>query len=161
MWQSGGASAAGSQHVTYGYNGSGQLTGVTRGAGTGDALAATLGYSGTLMTSITTAANRAGGLGYDGQGRVVSVTAPASGTVGQAGYTPSYTTSYSYGVTQTAVVVGAGTGAALTTTYTLDAAGEAITVTDGLGHSSGASYDADPDRPHQRQRRHRTTDDGL
>jgi len=150
LWQSGGASAAGSQHVTYGYNGSGQLTGVTRGAGTGDALAATLGYSGTLMTSITTAANRAGGLGYDGQG-----------TVGQAGYTPSYTTSYSYGVTQTAVVVGAGTGAALTTTYTLDAAGEAITVTDGLGHSSGASYDADPDRPHQRQRRHRTTDDGL
>jgi len=145
LWQSGGAGAAGSQHVTYGYNAAGQLTTRTLGAGTPDAVATTFGYSGTLMTSITTAANRAWGLGYDGQGRVISVTAPASGTVGQAGYTPSYTTQYSYGVTQTAVVVGAGTGAALTTTYTLDAAGEAITVTDGLGHSSGASYDADHD----------------
>jgi len=145
LWQSGGAGAAGSQHVAYGYNGSGQLTSRTLGAGTPDAVTMTFGYSGTLMTSITTAANRAWGLGYDGQGRVISVTAPASGTVGQPGYTPSYTTQYSYGVTQTAVVAGAGTGAALTTTYTLDAAGEAITVTDGLGHSSGASYNADHD----------------
>ncbi|MDQ2830575.1 MAG: SBBP repeat-containing protein, partial [Chloroflexota bacterium] len=145
LWQSGGAGAAGSQHVAYGYNAAGQLTTRTLGAGTPDAVATTFGYSGTLMTSITTAANRAWGLGYDGQGRVISVTAPASGTVGQPGYTPSYTTQYSYGVTQTAVVAGAGTGAALTTTYTLDAAGEAITTTDGLGHSSGASYDADHD----------------
>jgi len=145
LWQSGGAGAAGSQHVAYGYNAAGQLTARTLGAGTPDAVATTFGYSGTLMTSITTAANRAWGLGYDGQGRVTSVTAPASGTVAQAGYTPSYTTRYSYGVTQTAVLVGAGTGGALTTTYTLDAAGEAITTTDGLGHSSGASYDANHD----------------
>jgi len=145
LWQSGGASAAGSQHVTYGYNGSGQLTGVTRGAGTGDALAATLGYSGTQLTTLTTPANRVWQVGYDAAGRVVSVTSPVSGTAGQAGYTPSYTTQMTYGAGQTQVVAGVGTSGALTTTYTLDNQGEPITTTDGLGHSSGASYDADHD----------------
>ena len=40
---------------------------------------------------------------------------------------------------------GAGTSGALTTTYTLDGAGEATQVTDGLGDTSSATYDADHD----------------
>lgn len=143
LWgTSGGAQG---QHVTYGYNGSGQLTSMTRGAGSPDAVTTTLGYSGTLLTSLTTPSGRAWALGYDAAGRVASVTSPASGTVGQVGYTPAYTMQYTYSPGQTTVVQGAGTGAALTMTYTLDAAGEAITTTDGLGHSSGASYDANHD----------------
>jgi len=143
LWQSGGATTPASQHVTYGYNGSGQLTSVTRGAGTGDALGATLGYSGTQVVTLTTPANRVWQLGYDAAGRVVRVTSPVSGTQGQPGYTPAYTTQLTYGAGQTQVVAGGGTSGALTTTYTLDNQGEPITTTDGLGHSSGASYDAD------------------
>jgi len=145
LWQSGGRGAAGSQHVTYGYNGSGQLTTRTLGAGAPDAVTTTFGYSGTQLISITTAANRTWALGYDPLGRVVAVTSPASGTLGQPGYTPSYTTQYSYGSGQTQVIAGAGTSAALTTTYTLDGQGELITVTDGLGHSTATTYDADHD----------------
>jgi len=48
-------------------------------------------------------------------------------------------------LTQTTVVRGYGAAGALTTTYSLDAQGQAITVTDGLGHSSSATYDADHD----------------
>jgi YD repeat-containing protein len=43
------------------------------------------------------------------------------------------------------VVDGAGTSGALTTTYTLDGVGEATQTTDGLGNTSGATYDADHD----------------
>ena len=43
------------------------------------------------------------------------------------------------------MVDGAGTSGALTTTYTLDGAGEATQVTDGLGATSSATYDADHD----------------
>ena len=53
LWQSTGGRAAG-QHVAYGYNGSGQLTGLTWGAGTTDALTATFGYSGTQLVTVTT-----------------------------------------------------------------------------------------------------------
>jgi len=88
LWQQGGAGAAGSQHVTYGYNGSGQIATRTLGAGTPDAVTTTFGYSGTQLTSITTPANRVWALGYDEQGRVSTLTSPVSGTAGQAGYTP-------------------------------------------------------------------------
>ena len=40
---------------------------------------------------------------------------------------------------------GAGTSGVLTTTYTLDGAGEATQITDGLGDTSSATYDADRD----------------
>jgi len=144
LWGQGGASAAGSQHVTYGYNGL-QLNALTRGAGTSDAVTATFGYSGTQLTSVTTPANRVWTLGYDGQGRVASLTSPVSGTAGQPGYTPAYTTQFTYSPGQTQVVVGAGTGGALTTTYTLDAQGEAVATTDALGSRSSRTYDADHD----------------
>jgi len=141
QWAS--SSGAQGQHVAYGYNASGQLTTRTLGAGTADAVTTTFGYSGTQMVTMTTPANRAWQLGYDMVGRVTSLTSPASGTVGQAGYTPSYTTQYTYGLTGTQAVEGAGTSGAVTTTYTLDALGQPITVTDGLDNSSGASYDVD------------------
>jgi YD repeat-containing protein len=134
--------------VTYGYNGSGQLTTLTRGAGTTDALTATFGYSGTQLISVTTPytqATRTWTLGYDGSGRLVSITSPVSGTLGQAGYTPAYTTLLSYNGGTTQVVDGAGTSGALTTTDTLDGAGEATQVTDGLGNTGSATYDADHD----------------
>jgi len=143
QWASSGGQQG--QHVTYGYNASGQLTSRTLGAGTPDAVTTTFGYSGTQMVTITTPANRNWALGYDGAGRVITLTSPALGTVGQAGYTPSYTTSYSYGMTQTQVVEGAGTSAAVTTTYTLDALGQPVRVTDGLGNTSRSSYDVDHD----------------
>jgi len=138
------SSGAQGQHVTYGYSG-GQLTSMTRGAGTTDAVTTTFGYSGTLMTGITAPSGRTWALGYDGAGRVTSMTSPVSGTAGQPGYTPAYTTQYTYGPGQTVVVAGAGTSAALTTTYTLDAQGQATSVTDGLGHTSRGSYDANHD----------------
>ncbi len=142
LWASSGGAQG--QHVTYGYTGS-QLTSLTRGAGTSDAQTTTFGYSGTLMTSITTAANRVWGIGYDASGRVSNLTSPVSGTAGQPGYTPAYTTQYTYSPARTTIVEGAGTTAAVTTTYTLDAAGEATGVTDGLGNTSRSTYDADHD----------------
>jgi YD repeat-containing protein len=145
LWQQGGAGAAGSQHVTYGYNGSGQIATRTLGAGTPDAVTTTFGYSGTQLTSITTPANRVWALGYDGQGRVSTLTSPVSGTAGQAGYTPAYTTAISYTRGRTQVVVGLGASGALTTTYTLDAQGEAVATADGRGDTSQASYDSDHD----------------
>jgi len=142
LWASSGGTQG--QHVTYGYTG-GQLTSMTRGAGTAAAQTTTYGYSGAQLTSITTAANRTWAIGYDAGGRVSGVTSPASGTAGQPGYTPAYTTQYNYNPGRTVVVEGAGTGAALAMTYTLDAAGEATSVTDGLGHTSHSAYDANHD----------------
>jgi len=142
-WASSGGAQG--QQVTYGYNGAGQLTSTTRGAGSTDAVTTTFGYSGTLLTGITPPSGRTWRLGYDGAGRVSGITSPVAGTAGQPGYTPAYTTGYSYNPGQTVVVQGVGTAAALTTTYTLDALGQPITTTDGLGHSSGATYDADHD----------------
>jgi YD repeat-containing protein len=91
---------------------------------------------------VTTPAGVAWTLGYDTQGRLTSLTSPAAGTLGQPGYTPPYTTSFTYGQTQTVVLAGAGTSAALPLTYTLDAQGQAITVTDGLSHATQYTYDA-------------------
>jgi len=105
----------------------------------------TFGYSGTLLTGITMASGRTWSLGYDGAGRVSGITSPVAGTTGQPGYTPAYTTGYSYSPGQTVVVQGVGTSGALTTMDTLDGQGQPITVTDGLGDSSGASYDVDHD----------------
>ena len=50
QWRAGGG-AQGGQHVTYGYNDTGQLTQLTRGAGSGDAVTATFGYSGTRWSA--------------------------------------------------------------------------------------------------------------
>ncbi len=145
LWQSGGASAAASQHVHYGYNGGGQLTTSTLGAGTSDAVTTTFGYSGTQLTNITLGSGHTWTMGYDAQGRVASLTSPVSGTVGQRGYTTAYTTQYTYAPGQTQVVEGAGMTAALTTTYTLDPQGQVTTMADGLNHSTSAAYDADHD----------------
>jgi len=142
LWQSSGGAQG--QHVTYGYGGPGgnQLTTLTRGAGTTDAVTATFGYSGPQLVTVMTPAGRTWTTGYDPFGRVTSVTSPVSGTAGQPGYTPAYTTQITYGATQTQVIAGYGASGALTTTYTLDGQGEATGVTDGLGHSSRSSYDA-------------------
>ena len=145
LWQSGGANAAGSQHVAYGYNARGQLTSLVRGAGTGDALTETFGYSGTQLVTVTTGADHQWTLGYDPLGRLASITSPMSGTAGQAGYTPSYTTAFSYTAGQTVVMEGYGTTAALTHTYTLDAQGQATAIQDGLGDTTHATYDQDHD----------------
>ena len=97
LWRSSGGAQG--QHVTYGYNGSGQLTTLTRGAGTTDALTTTFGYSGTQLISVTTPytqATRTWTLSFDDAGRLVSLASSVSGTLGQAGYTPAYTTLLSY-----------------------------------------------------------------
>ncbi len=143
LWQSSGGAQG--QHVHDGYNSSGQLTTSTLGAGTSDAVTTTFGYSGTQLTSITTGMGRTWSLGYDGLNRLVTVTSPPSGTVGQVGYTSAYTTQYTYIPGQTQVVRGYGTTAALTSTNMLDAMGEIITMTDGLNHSASARYDTDHD----------------
>ncbi len=80
-----------------------------------------------------------------------------SGTVGQTGYTPAYTTQVTYGVSQTVVVEGYGTAAAVTHTYTLDAQGQATQTSDGLGDTSSASYDVDHDVLTSTDANHNTT----
>ena len=139
LWQSGGAGMADSQHVAYGYNGAGQMTTAARGAGTTDALTTTFGYSGTQMMTVTTPAGHVWTLGYDGLGRVTTITSPAASS------TPAYTTRMTYGAGTTQVVRGLGTTGALTTTYTLDGQGEAVQTQDGLGHTTHRTYDADHD----------------
>ncbi len=151
LWRaSGGVSG---QDVTYSYNSGGacgafQLCTMTRGAGTNDAATTTFGYTGTQLVTITTPytqATHAWTIGYDWAGRVATITSPVSGTAGQAGYTPAYTTQFSYSPGQTVVTQGAGTSAALAMTYTLDTAGEATATQDGAGDTTQTAYDADHD----------------
>ena len=156
LWRSSGgtASTPGSQgqHVAYTYSGE-QLTAIARGALSSDAATAHLGYTGDLLTSVTTpmtmsgglAVTRTWGLGYDGQNRLTTITSPISGTVGQPGYTPAYTTQIAYSAGQTAVTEGYGTANAIATTYSLDGGGRATAVADALGHTRRYSYDGDND----------------
>ncbi len=120
-----------------------------RGAGTSDALTETFGYSGQELVTVTTPYTgtqpHTWQLGYDPQGRVTRITSPISGQLGQAGYTPSVTTEFTYGVSQTTAIEGYGSGQPLTHTYTLDAQGQATQRADGLGNTSSASYDLDHD----------------
>ena len=139
LWRDSGSAQG--QRVHYTYNAAGQLTGVTQGAGSPEAQTTTLAYNGTQLTSITTAANHTWQMGYDIYGRVASLTSPISGTVGQAGYTPSYQTSYSYAPGQTVVTQGAGSPGALSTTYSVDAQGQVTALADGLGHTNSMAYD--------------------
>jgi len=149
LYQSGGAAQQGSQHLAYAYSGQ-QLNALTRGANTSDAATARFGYSANLLTSVTTPLTMTGtlpvtqtwGLGYNAQDRLVSITSPVSGTVGQPGYTPAYTTAIAYSAGSTRLVRGFGSGAPITTTYSLDAAGRATAVTDALGHTRQFTYDA-------------------
>jgi RHS repeat-associated protein len=146
LWRQ--TSGAQGQRVTYGYTNTNQLASLTWGAGSTDALTATFGYIGTQLVTVTTPftqAVHAWVLGYDGYGRVVSITSPVSGTAGQAGYTPAYATSFAYNPGQTIVTQGAGTSAAIVTTYLLDGQGEVTDVQDALGHVTQSSYDADHD----------------
>src|SRR5579883_248662 len=146
LWRQ--TSGAQGQRVTDAYTNTNQLASLTWGAGSTDALTATFGYSGTQLVTVTTPytqAPHAWLIGYDPAGRVVSITSPVSGTQGQAGYTPAYTTSFAYNPGQTIVTQGAGTGAAIVLTYTLDAQGEATATQDALNHTTRRSYDADHD----------------
>jgi len=140
---------AGSQHVTYGYTpGATQLQTITTAAGTGQDLTTTFGYSGALLTSVTTPytpITHTWSIAYDAQGRVASISSPLSGTLGQPGYTPAYTTAFTYTPGRTVVVEGVGTTAALTTTYDLDAHGQPIAVTDGLTNRTASAYDQEHD----------------
>jgi len=149
LWRSSGGSQG--QHLTYGYTRN-YLSALARGSGTADAITENFGYgvapAGTafaFMTAIQTPGNHAWSLGYDAAGRLTSLTSPVSGTVGQAGYTPSYTTALSYSPGRTVVVEGAGSTAPLTHTYTLDAQGQATQTQDGLGNTSSTTYDTDHD----------------
>lgn len=145
LWMSGGSAQVGSQHVAYGYTpGTTQLRSITTQAGTGQDLTTTFGYSGTQLVSVTVPSGRQWTLAYDALGRVASVTSPASGTITTApGYTPAYTTAFSYIAGQTVVVEGFGSPHPVTTTYTLDAQGEPIAIQDALGNQVSATYDAD------------------
>ena len=143
LFQSSGGSQG--QQVADGYNAGGQLTTWVRGYGSSDAVTTTFGYSGTQLTTITPPSGRTWLLGYDSQGRLSYMTSPVSGTVGQAGYTPAYTTLFIYNPGQTLVVDGYNAPGQLTTAYTLDSQGEATAVTDGLGHSTVSLYDFDHD----------------
>ncbi len=91
-WVSGNGRQAGSQHVAYGYvPGTTQLQAITTADGTGQDLTTTFGYSGALLTSVTTPYTqtaRTWSIAYDAQGRVASISSPLSGTLGQPGYTP-------------------------------------------------------------------------
>ncbi len=149
LWVSGGSGQAGSQHVAYGYApGTTQLQTITTAAGTGQDLTTTFGYSGTLLTSVTTPytpITHTWSIAYDAQGRVASISSPLSGTLGQPGYTPAYTTAFTYTPGQTTVVEGLGSAAPVTTVYTLDAQGQPLSVQDALGNKSSATYDADHD----------------
>ncbi len=81
------------QVVTDGYDGLRELTRATWGAGTSDAITATVGYSGTQLVTATmpyTGATRARSIGYDAQGHVAAIVSPVSGTLGQPGYTPRH-----------------------------------------------------------------------
>ncbi len=140
LWQSGGTSKAASQQVGYGYVGA-QLVTQTWGLGTAQALTATYGYNGSQMVAITTPVGQRWSLAYDTLGRVLSLTSPVSGTAGQAGYTPAYSTQFTYTPNQTQVVEGAGTTGALTTTYTFDAQGQPLVIADGLNERTTYTYD--------------------
>ncbi len=165
LWQSSGGTQG--QHVTYGYTRN-YLSSLTSGAGTTDAITASFGYGvlppGAIfafMTAIQTPGNHAWSLGYDAAGRLTSITSPASGTVGQAGYTPAYTTALSYSPGQTVVVEGAGSTAPLTHTYTLDAQGQATQTQDGLGNTSSTTYDIDHDATSSTDANGNTTTDAY
>jgi len=149
LWVSGGSGRAGSQHVTYGYApGTTQLQTITTAAGTGQDLTTTFGYSGALLTSVTTPYTQTAhtwSIAYDAQGRVASISSPLSGTLGQSGFTPAYTTAFTYTPGRTVVVAGVGTTAAVTTTYDLDAQGQPIAVTDGLANRTAYAYDQEHD----------------
>ncbi len=133
------------------------MTRATWGAGMPDALTATFGYSGTQLVTVTTPAQHAWSLGYDGQGRLTSITSPVSGTLVQAGYTPAYTTQVTYVPGLTQVIHGLGDSGALTTTYTLDALGQATQTQDGQGNTAFAAYDADHDVTSSRDANGNTT----
>ena len=135
-----GSGGAQGQHLTYGYTG-GQLTSQTEAAGTASAQTTAFAYTGNLLTTVTTPMHQVWTLGYNGAGQLISLTSPISGTLGQAGYTPAMTTTFTYGSGTTTVVRGAGTSQALTTTYTLDGNGEPLSVADGLGHTTRLTYD--------------------
>ncbi len=149
LWVSGGSGRAGSQHVAYGYApGTTQLQTITTAAGTGQGLTTTFAYSGALLTRVTTPYTQTAhtwSIAYDAQGRVVSISSPLSGTLGQPGFTPAYTTAFTYTPGRTVVVAGVGTTAALTTTYDLDAHGQPVAVTDGLNNRTAFAYDQNHD----------------
>ncbi len=145
LWR--GSGGAQGQHVSYGYT-SGQLTTVTWGAETTDALTATFGYSGSLLTSITTPYTQAAHtwtINYNDQGQVTSIVSPPRD--GDTSGTPTDATVFFYNTDASGsqVVDGANTTSPLTTTYTVDAQGEPITITDGLDHNTFYTYDADHD----------------
>ena len=142
LWNSSGGTQG--QHLSYTYAGL-ALQGITAGAGTVDAQTTTFGYTGALLTSVTTPATHIWALAYDSNKRVSTITSPISGTVGQSGYTPAYTTTFTYSAGQTVVTEGQGDPGQLTTSYTIDGQGQATVVADGLNHTRQFTYDADHD----------------
>jgi len=143
LWVSGGGGQAGSQHVAYGYTpGTTRLQTLTTAAGTGQDLTTTFGYSGALLTSVTTPYTRTAhtwSFAYDALGRVTDITSPV------AAANQPVVTHLTYSPGQTVRVEGYGSPAAVTTTYTLDAQGEPLAIADPLGHTVSYQYDGDHD----------------
>jgi len=167
QWQSsssGGAPVG--QHVTYGYNGGGQLTSITWGAGTNDAQTAQFGYTGSQLTTITTPGAHAWTLAYDESNHLTDITSPASATVDAVDAAPAWDTNLSYfqgidGAASARVVQGYGSDAPVTTTYALDAQGQTTTIFDGLGATTQFTYDTDHDVTARTDANNHTTNYGY
>ncbi len=135
LWQSSGGTQG--QHVTAAYNGVGQLTTQTLGAGTADAVTTTFGYSGTQLVTVTTGMGHQWLLGYDAQGRVAAIT--------NTDTTPADVTQFSYNPDQTVAIEGFGQPHQRATIYALDGQGQATSVEDAVGDTITYTYDAQHD----------------
>ncbi len=155
LWQSSGGAQG--QHVTYGYNGAGQLASVTWGAGTPHPQVARFDYSGTQLITVTTPGGHAWNLSYTDHGQLSDLISPAA-QMPQGGAIPAHDTHIIY------ATIAAGTSAQVvedwagdagqpptpgavpvTTTYVMDPQGQPIEVDDALGHATTRTYDADHD----------------
>jgi len=135
LWQSSGGTQG--QHVTAAYNGVGQLTTQTLGAGTADAVTTTFGYSGTQLVTVTTGMGHQWLLGNDDQGRVAAIT--------NTDTTPAYVTQFLYNPGQTVAIEGFGQPHQRATIYALDGQGQALSVQDAVGDTTTYTYDQQHD----------------
>jgi len=166
LWRASGGAQG--QHVAYGYNGYGQLSSVTWGAGTAAPQTATFAYRGNYLTSIATPLGNTWAITYaNGNYPEVSDIASPPGRTPQGVAIPAYDTNFSYqtvGTTPlsnlTFVTTGYGSTRPVTTMYSMDGQGNLTTVTDALlNNTTNLTYDADHDVTSSTDALgHRTTD---
>jgi len=152
LWRASGGAQG--QHVAYGYNGYGQLSSVTWGAGTAAPQTATFAYHGNYLTSIATPLGNTWAITYaNGNYPEVSDIASPPGRTPQGVAIPAYDTNFSYqtvGTTPlsnlTFVTTGYGSTKPVTTMYSMDGQGNLTGVTDALyDNTTNLTYDADHD----------------